>query len=40
MTLRLPGTSQARRGDVIEVAPDPAHLHFFDAETGRRIARG
>ena len=37
MTVRLPGTSQAKRGDVIELVPDPAHLHFFDADTGRRI---
>jgi sn-glycerol 3-phosphate transport system ATP-binding protein len=39
MTLRLPGTSQAKRGDVVALAPDPAHLHFFDPDTGRRIAQ-
>ncbi|WP_199258638.1 sn-glycerol-3-phosphate import ATP-binding protein UgpC [Paracoccus binzhouensis] len=37
MVLRLPGTSRAERGDRIAVVPDPAHLHFFDPETGRRV---
>ena len=37
MTLRLPGTTQAQRGDRLEVVPDPAHLHVFDPETGKRI---
>ena len=37
MTLRLPGTTQATRGDVVTVAPDPAHLHLFDPETGQRL---
>ncbi|SMO70556.1 sn-glycerol-3-phosphate import ATP-binding protein UgpC [Paracoccus laeviglucosivorans] len=39
MTLRLPGTTQATRGDMVTVAPDPAHLHIFDPQTGQRIER-
>ncbi|WP_347265826.1 sn-glycerol-3-phosphate import ATP-binding protein UgpC [Paracoccus sp. (in: a-proteobacteria)] len=38
MTLRLAGTSPIQRGDRVEVVPDPAHLHFFDPESQRRIA--
>ena len=37
MVLRLPGTSQAARGDHIAVVPDVAHLHVFDPQTGARI---
>ncbi|MCJ1901724.1 MULTISPECIES: sn-glycerol-3-phosphate import ATP-binding protein UgpC [Paracoccus] len=37
LVLRLPGTSGLARGDRVEVAPDPGHLHFFDAQDGRRI---
>ena len=37
IVLRLPGSSTAARGDRIEVVPDPAHLHVFDPDTGRRI---
>ncbi|QFQ89628.1 sn-glycerol-3-phosphate ABC transporter ATP-binding protein UgpC (plasmid) [Paracoccus kondratievae] len=35
--LRLPGTSTLDRGDRVEAVPDPAHLHFFDPESGKRI---
>ncbi|MBV1701815.1 MAG: sn-glycerol-3-phosphate ABC transporter ATP-binding protein UgpC [Hyphomicrobiales bacterium] len=27
-----------KTGDALKLAPEPAHVHFFDAETGRRIA--
>ncbi|SIQ80608.1 carbohydrate ABC transporter ATP-binding protein, CUT1 family [Paracoccus thiocyanatus] len=37
LVLRLPGTSGLGRGDRVEVVPDPAHLHFFDPQDGRRI---
>ncbi|MTH59074.1 sn-glycerol-3-phosphate import ATP-binding protein UgpC [Paracoccus litorisediminis] len=37
MTLRLPGTTQAQRGDRVDVAPDPQHLHVFDPTDGRRL---
>jgi len=37
LVLRLHGSSGLSRGDRIEVVPEPAHLHFFDAENGRRI---
>ncbi len=37
VTLRLPGTSRAERGQVIAVVPDTRHLHVFDPETGQRM---
>ena len=27
----------ARPGEIIHVTPDPAHVHLFDKETGRRL---
>ncbi len=38
MTIRLAGTTKAQRGDRLAVLPDPAHLHFFDAESGLRLS--
>ncbi len=38
MTLRLPGSSNAERGQVIAVVPDTRQLHLFDPESGQRIA--
>jgi multiple sugar transport system ATP-binding protein len=35
---RLEPRSRAREGDGIELAINPRGLHFFDPETGRRIA--
>ena len=37
ITLRLPGTTRAQRGDRVAVMPDPAHLHRFDPESGQRL---
>lgn len=37
MTLRLPGATQAGRGDFINVVPDPAVLHVFDPTSGKRL---
>lgn len=37
ITLRLPGGTPLDRGDVVRVAADPARLHLFDPETGRRL---
>ncbi len=37
MTLRLPGTSTAERGQTVAVVPDTRQLHLFDPESGRRI---
>ncbi|MCF2906175.1 sn-glycerol-3-phosphate import ATP-binding protein UgpC [Octadecabacter sp. CECT 8868] len=36
-TLSLPGVHHAVAGETIRFSVDPAHLHFFDAETGQRI---
>ncbi len=36
-TVRLPGSADARRGDVIPLAVNPADLHVFDAASGRRL---
>ncbi len=37
MTLRLPGGTPLDRGEVVRVRPDPARIHLFDPQTGRRI---
>ncbi|MCP5366823.1 MAG: sn-glycerol-3-phosphate import ATP-binding protein UgpC [Hyphomicrobiales bacterium] len=37
MTVRLQGTSTLRPGDLYPCAVDPAHLHLFDPDSGRRI---
>jgi sn-glycerol 3-phosphate transport system ATP-binding protein len=37
MTLRLPGGTPLDRGEVVRVLPDPARIHLFDPQTGRRI---
>ena len=34
---RLDGASAVRGGDTMDVGVDPAHLHFFDLETGAAI---
>ncbi len=38
LVARLPGSSVARAGDVIPLAPQPGSLHLFDRETGKRLA--
>jgi multiple sugar transport system ATP-binding protein len=35
---RLDATSEAKRGERIELWMDPTKLHFFDLESGERIA--
>ncbi|MFN8113785.1 MAG: sn-glycerol-3-phosphate ABC transporter ATP-binding protein UgpC [Solirubrobacterales bacterium] len=37
---RLDATSEAKRGERIELWMDPTKLHFFDLESGERIAAG
>jgi sn-glycerol 3-phosphate transport system ATP-binding protein len=37
LVARLPGTSAARAGDAIALAPTPDSLHLFDADTGKRL---
>ena len=37
MTLRLPGGTPLDRGEVVRVLPDPARIHLFDPQTGRRV---
>ena len=34
---RLDGAAGVRSGDTLDVAVDPAHLHFFDLETGAAV---
>jgi sn-glycerol 3-phosphate transport system ATP-binding protein len=34
---RLPGTARVKRGERLPLAVDPARLHVFDRETGKRI---
>ncbi len=36
-TISLPGVHHAVAGEIIRFSVDPANMHFFDAETGRRI---
>ncbi|GAB4370913.1 MAG: sn-glycerol-3-phosphate import ATP-binding protein UgpC [Kiloniellaceae bacterium] len=38
LTLRLPGSMKIREGESLGLAADPGELHFFDAESGRRLA--
>jgi sn-glycerol 3-phosphate transport system ATP-binding protein len=38
LTLRLPGSATLREGDVLALAADPGALHFFDPDSGRRLA--
>ncbi|MEQ9607711.1 MAG: TOBE domain-containing protein, partial [Kiloniellaceae bacterium] len=38
LTLRLPGGAKVREGQSLGLVADPGELHFFDAESGRRIA--
>ncbi|MEO3427694.1 sn-glycerol-3-phosphate import ATP-binding protein UgpC [Pelagibius sp. CAU 1746] len=38
LTLRLGGNAQLREGQSLGLAADPGELHFFDPESGRRIA--
>jgi sn-glycerol 3-phosphate transport system ATP-binding protein len=37
LVARLPGSSAARAGDVIPLAPAPDSLHLFDADNGNRL---
>lgn len=37
MTVRVNGTSQAKAGDIIEVALDSSKIHVFDKETEKTI---
>ena len=37
---RLDATSEAKRGERLELWMDPTKLHFFDLESGERIAAG
>ena len=37
-TARLDGRSEVRPGDTVEIALDPAHVHFFDPADGRALA--
>ena len=34
---RLDGAAGVRSGDTLDLAVDPAHLHFFDLETGAAV---
>jgi multiple sugar transport system ATP-binding protein len=36
--VRISGRDTVRRGDVIYVTTDPAHVHVFDTETGARLS--
>jgi sn-glycerol 3-phosphate transport system ATP-binding protein len=38
LTLRLGGNAQLREGQSLGLAADPGELHFFDPESGQRIA--
>ncbi|MGF1592326.1 MAG: sn-glycerol-3-phosphate import ATP-binding protein UgpC [Kiloniellaceae bacterium] len=38
LTLRLPGSAAVGEGQRLTLAADPGELHFFDPETGRRLA--
>ncbi len=38
LTLRLPGGAAVREGQSLGLAADPGELHFFDPESGQRIA--
>jgi sn-glycerol 3-phosphate transport system ATP-binding protein len=37
MTLRLPGSTVAARGDRLHVAPAEGRLHLFSKDTGKRL---
>ena len=37
MTLRLPGSTVAARGDVLRVAPPEGRVHLFAPDTGKRL---
>jgi sn-glycerol 3-phosphate transport system ATP-binding protein len=38
LTVRLPGGVKLREGEILSLAADPGELHFFDSESGRRLA--
>ena len=37
MTIRLPGSTTAQRGDLVNAAPDTRNLHFFNPADSRRL---
>ena len=37
MTVRLPGINGVRPGEELPIRVDPAHLHLFDCDSGRRL---
>jgi multiple sugar transport system ATP-binding protein len=39
LVLRTPPRDLPAPGSLMHVAPDPQHLHFFDADTGARLSR-
>jgi len=38
LTVRLPGSAKLSEGQSLTLAADPGELHFFDAESGQRLA--
>jgi multiple sugar transport system ATP-binding protein len=38
VTVRVPGRATAGKGDTIHVTTDPASVHVFDTETGKRLS--
>ena len=36
--IRLPGNNKVRKGDVLPLAPAPESWHFFDVDSGKRLA--
>ncbi|RJS45924.1 ABC transporter ATP-binding protein [Nocardioides cavernaquae] len=36
--VRVPGRDSTRKGDVLHVTTDPAHVHVFDQENGARLS--
>ena len=38
LTVRLPGATKPREGERLPLAADPGELHFFDVDSGRRLA--
>jgi sn-glycerol 3-phosphate transport system ATP-binding protein len=38
LTVRLPGGTPLREGQSLSLAADPGELHFFDPDSGQRLA--